>query len=167
LGLPCNFKQKFRGRFTQLIGELSVYEELKSRGYDVALKSGQGRYDLLVNKKKVEVKACNRDNTWIKKIGANAGCAGIKPSKFDFLIYVEFDDSLEEFDFYIFSKEEAESFPFTHQEKTWYAKRYEKSESRTLNNPFDLSHFKGMSKTKATELNSLLRKSKDAWYKIE
>jgi hypothetical protein len=41
------------------------------------------------------------------------GCSGIKPSKFDVLIYVEFDDSLNSFEHYIFTQKEAETLPLS------------------------------------------------------
>lgn len=162
-GLPEDFKKKYRGKFTSILGELKVYEELKNQGYAVPLKSGQASYDLALGKKKVEIKPCNRDNTWIRSkfFGTEfiAGCSGIKPSKFDILIYVEFDDSLSQFEYYVFDNTQAATFPYTYREKTWYAKNYLNSESRTLNNPFSTKTL-NIDEAEAERLNRLLKDAK-------
>jgi hypothetical protein len=165
LNLPEEIRSKYRGKFTPIIDELEVYNELTNRGFSVAFKSGQGSFDLLVNeKKKLEVKACNRDNTWVKKDSV-AGCSGIKPSKFDVLIYVEFDDSLSSFEHYIFTSKEAMTFPFTYQEKSFFARSYVNSESRTLNNPFSSEYMK-ITEEDANRLNIIVKNAKDSWNKI-
>jgi hypothetical protein len=166
LGLPREIHEKYRGRFTPIIDELEVCKELRNKGFDVSFKSGQGSYDLLVNgKKKIEVKGCNCDNIWVKKGTAIRGASGIKPSKFDFLIYVEFDDSLSKFDHYIFTAKEAEAFPSTNKEKIWFASRYKNSKSRTINIPFSIEHI-DITEEKAERLNKLIEDAKEAWNKI-
>ena len=165
LRLPPDLRDKLRGRFTQLLGELSVLEELQKQGYDVELKSGRGGYDLLVNKKRIQVKACNIDDAWVKLRGI-AGCSGVNPSKFDVLVYVELDDSLKNIAYYIFSRDETQNFPYASKEKKWDARKYSESENRTLNNPFDPSHFNEMTMAQATELNGLLKASLGRWDKI-
>jgi hypothetical protein len=166
LSLPKEIREKYRGRFTPIIDELEVCRALEEQGFEVGFKSGQGSYDLIVDKKKkVEVKACNRDNTWVKKREAVKGCSGIKPSKFDYLIYVEFDDSLSRFEHFIFTSKEAAVFPLTWKEKLWYADRYKNSESRTLNIPFSTAHI-NITEEEAESLNNLVKKAKEAWDKI-
>ena len=165
--LPKEIQEKYRGRFTPIIDELEVYKELRNLGFEVSFKSGQGSYDLRVNdQKKIEVKACNIDNNWVKNGKAVKGCSGIKPSKFHFLIYVEFDDSLTNFDHYIFTSKEAATLPPTHKEKLWYAKRYKNSKSRTLNIPFSVEYI-DITERELKRLNKIVEDAKEAWDKID
>jgi hypothetical protein len=169
LKLSPDFKTKYRGRFTQIIGELSVFNELMKNGFDVEPKSGQGSYDIKEksSEKRIEVKACNLSNPWANRgndlIG---GCSGIKPDKFDILVYVAFDDELKKIEHYIFTNEEAQGFPKARTEKRWYA---DKSPPNTLvlNYPFKSENFKEMTSKKADCLNKLIKDSHNKWNKIK
>jgi hypothetical protein len=129
--LSPELRARYRQRFAAMIAELVVYEELTARRHRVSFKTGPGNYDLLVNGKRVELKACNTDFEWIARSRnpMYPGCAEIMPSQFDILIYVEFSDTMDVIDFFIFTRRETLTLPFTHQERTGYAKRYQLSES--------------------------------------
>ena len=165
--LSPEVKDKFRGRFTSIIDELEVYEELRNRGFEVSFKSGQGSYDLLVNKKKkIEVKSCNINNKWVREGLATVGCSNIKPTKFHILIYVEFDDSLNSFKHYVFTSNETLRFPPTEKERLWIA-RNKGTENRTIHNPFSTTYM-NITQEEADSLNELMQKSmkEEAWDKI-
>jgi hypothetical protein len=78
--LPEQFRVKFRGRFTPIIGELVVYEQLKKRKSAVSLKSGQGSYDILV-KKKPEPKAKIRFHGNCRKMWARSSRSSFETSR--------------------------------------------------------------------------------------
>jgi hypothetical protein len=46
------------------------------------------------------------------------------PSHFDILVYVELNGAMDVIDYFIFTRREALTFPYTYQERTGYAKRY-------------------------------------------
>jgi len=169
LKLSSGFKTRYRGRFTQILGELSVLNELKKHNFDVEPKSGQGSYDLKVKDdgKKIEVKACNLSNPWAKRGNDRiGGCSGINPDKFDILIYVDFEDDLKSFKHYIFTKKEAENFPDAKREKRWYAKKAREN-TRVLNYPFKTKNFEDMTTEEANDLNSFIKNSRNKWNKIK
>lgn len=166
LSLPSEFRDKLRGKVTQLLGELAVLEELKKQKHRVELKFWNNTYELFINDKRTEIKVCNIDDAWVKLRGIT-GCSGINTKNFDVLIYVEFDDSLKNFACYIFSRDEAENFPNTLQGEKIDSQKATVSENRTLENPFNPSHFRGMTMDKAIGLNNLLKKSLGNWDKIQ
>ncbi len=165
--LAPELRNRYRRRFTTIIGELVVYEELVKRGSRPSLQSGQRNYDLVVNSKRVVVRSCNTDYVWITRAlnSLYPGCAEIMPSHFDILVYVELNGAMDVIDYFIFTRREALTFPYTHQERTGYAKRYQLSESRTLNNPFSKERL-NITQQEADRLNAILFDSNHAWNKI-
>jgi hypothetical protein len=165
--LDSEFRHRYRGRFTAIVGELVVYEELVKRRYRPSIKSGQSKFDFLVNGKRVVVKSCNTAYVWITRAHNPMfpGCAEIMPSQFDVLIYVELNNAMDVIDYFIFTRREALTLPYTHQERTGYAKRYQLSESRTLNNPFSKERF-SITQQEVDRLNAILFDSNNAWDKI-
>ena len=169
LKLSSDFKTRYRGRFTQILGELSVLYELNKHGFDAEPKSGQGRYDIKVKKDggKIEVKACNLSNPWAKRDNDRiGGCSGINPDKFDILIYVTFEDDLKSFEHYIFTRTEAEKLPEAKRESRWYAVKAREN-TRVLNYPFKIENFKDMTLDEANNLNSLIKNSSNKWNKLK
>jgi hypothetical protein len=93
------------------------------------------------------------------------GCAEIMPSQFDILVYVELNGAMDVIDYFILTRREAFTLPYTHQERTGYTKRYQLSESRTLNNPFSKERL-NITQQEVKRLNAILFDSNDAWAKI-
>jgi len=172
--IPKELRDRFRGKFTSILGEVLAIQGLIENGFIDRineLRFGQSSYDLRVNEKKVEVKACNINNTWItreksSKKQIRSGAARIKPAKFDVLLFVEFNDDLDR-NYFLFTNEEAKRFPLMSKEVRWYAKRYaEDRENRFLLIPFKTINVRNSNETEMRRLNKLVEKSKDAWEKI-
>ena len=111
LSLPLEIRPKLRA--TVLLGEMVTLIRLNDMSLNAVWKGGQTGYDiqLVMNggEKRVEVKTCNIDNTWVKG-GRPVGCSGIKPSKFDYLVFVTFSEFVEEVKFYVLTSEETKRF---------------------------------------------------------
>lgn len=170
--IPKELKDKFRGKFTSILGEALAIQGLIENGFTdkiEELRFGQASYDLKVNGKKIEVKACNRDNTWIKKQAfikeIRSGAPRIRPSKFDVLLFVDFNDDLDR-GYFLFTSDEAKEFPLMSREVAWYAKKYaEDKENRFMQIPFRTVNVRNSNEAEIRRLNELVKKSKDTWKK--
>ena len=171
--VPEELRDKFRGKITSILGEALAIQGLIENGFKdkiEELRFGRSSYDLKVNGKKVEVKACNMDNTWIKRETfikqTRSGASRIKPSKFDILLFVEFNDAVDR-NYFLFTSDEAKQFPLMSREVGWYAKKYATDkENRFLQIPFKTANVRDSNETELRRLNSLVHKGKDAWKKI-
>src|SRR3989338_4704472 len=84
--------------------------ELEKRRFPV--RYGRGG-SLLVNQKRINVRGCNYDNDWARRINALGGWDKINPEGFDYLICVSFDGKHEDVRFFVFTKEEVLKFSTT------------------------------------------------------
>ncbi len=91
---------------TSSIAKFSVSDELQKKGFTVHY---YGK-DFLVNGKVVNVKGCNYNNDWVRKINSLGGWDRIDPNRFDYFIGVSFDESGNNVRYFIFSKEETQEF---------------------------------------------------------
>jgi hypothetical protein len=158
LRVPDEVRPKLK--LSAFFGEARALLELWKRGFQPEWKSGQFRYDILLpiannQSKKIEVKSCNTENPLLKKLRARkfieAGCSGIKPSEFDYLIFVTFNGLLKDLKFYIFSSSEARMF----RHGTMWKKDSNK-EDKELNIP----------ESERPEIQEIIDNSLNAWQKL-
>jgi hypothetical protein len=147
-------------RLTGFFGELLVLKRLQKIGMKSEWRGGHSRFDVFVGElsnkpKKIEVKACNTDNSWIRKSGSKieSGYKGIKPSKFDFLICVSFNRKIDDIKYYIFTQDEASGFK---RMGTNVHRPNHETEDRLLHIP-----------NEAKKVQVIVEKAEDAWNKIK
>lgn len=92
-------------------GELAVLIQFINKGFNVEWHGSKHPFDILADKLEIEVKSCNYDNKWAKKDNLLGGWDRINPEKFQYLVCVSFNGNFNDVRYFIFSKEEAKSFP--------------------------------------------------------
>jgi len=145
---------------TSICGELqTLVELLKLNRFNKVQWIGGNRYhkehcDILCDNLKIEVKSCNRDNSWalkeIKKDPSfNSGFDRVNTYNFNYIVCVSFDNEFKDTKFFIFNSKEADKF----RESRWKSAKGTKNiEIRKYENE---------------ELNKIIVDSRDAWGKIK
>ena len=114
-----------RGDVMGYFGELVVRNELKKREIPYTAKGGQGGYDILANGKKLEVRTSQLKQercfpkhikAWGWKLQARDVRKDKKPVplKYDLISLVKLNDDWDQYDIFLFSKEEVEKMDEIH-----------------------------------------------------
>lgn len=110
-------------------------------------------YGIECDGKKIEVKSCNIDNDWAKKLRGRdnsfeSGFDKIYPDLFDYLVCVSFKNDFSDVRYYVFKPDEVRLF----QKGKW--KNFPEAYTLEVRNHHD------------DKLNAIIRNSEDAWHKI-
>lgn len=137
-------------------GELLTLVELSEYHKDIEWwASPRGHpYDILCDKKKIEVKSCNVDNNWAKKTrkkdnSFESGFDRINPDRFDYVVCVSFNSNFKDVKFYVFTPEEV--------------KLFDKSVWKSAPNAYVIE----IRKHSDDRRNTVIQHSRDAWHKIQ
>ena len=104
-------------------GELLVANELIKHDFNVKFKGNLAGYDLLVNNKKIEIRTSQmkrerafpeRIKAWGWKLQTRDGKKMPIPIKYDFIILVKLNDTWEDYELFMLSKDEVEKIKDTY-----------------------------------------------------
>lgn len=99
---------------TNIFAQNTVLNELKKKGFTVI----SSRRDFIVNQKRINVRGCNYDNDWARRSGTKkrvvlGGWDKLNPEKFDYFIFVSFNNNYDDLRYFISTQKEVQQFPIT------------------------------------------------------